>query len=220
MTKRSLGPKSSASQLWDALQKAQADAARYRRLASATDKPGGLATGEVVVSQEDLDALRRDADSSDARARALAKELSDARTEAAETGAAGETFAGKPALVDLMRAWRRFSTAVKNLPAVRERYGPDAVRLAVASRLIPNLYLLGLTAPRSESEAHDRDRVRRMLDHPVLLALLCRSEPWGARARVAFLSLAARCFLRPTYYAVYDKSAERGDADSLGTVYK
>ncbi|MCI4320526.1 MAG: hypothetical protein L3K23_10445 [Thermoplasmata archaeon] len=149
----------------------------------------------------------------------LSKELAAARG-LRPTGIAGERVAGKRALSEFRQTWREFTDAVVNLPEIRAAYGMDGVRLVVATDLIPDLYLLGLTAPRGSIDARERDRLRRILDSPSLVAIMARPEAWADRMRTLFLSQAARSFFRASVWAVYEHASDEGRIDRYGTVVK
>lgn len=154
-----------------------------------------------------------------ARVEAQSTELTALRTAAA-SGVAGKRVAGKAALADFRReTWRKFSDAVLRLPETRRTLGMAGVRLAIASELDADLYLLGVTAPRGNVEARERDRLRRILDSPPFAALLSRADGWADRLRVLYLSQTARAFYRPSVWAVYERASE-DHADRWGNVDK
>lgn len=155
-----------------------------------------------------------------AREEALLKELVAARGEA-QGGVAGQRVAGRPALAQYRReTWARFALAVERLPSVRATEGMAGVRLAVASELLPDLYMLGLTPARGPVEATQRDEIRRVLDSPAFVAVLARDDPWADHLRVLFLSETARRYFRPSVWAVYEHGSDELKADRWGTVVK
>jgi hypothetical protein len=209
MSPGTLGPKSSAAQLWAALQQERARHAA---------KPSGADQADLLENQARL--FASDVRAS-AREEALLKELAAARDEARSLGVAGERVAGKPAVADFRRTWERFAGAVLRLPDTRRQEGMKGVRLVVASDLLADLYLLSLGPPRGVTEARERDRLRRVLETPSFLAVLSRDEPWADRLRVLFLSQVARTYFRPSVWRAYEEaSSDVPAADKWGTVYK
>lgn len=166
----------------------------------------------IRAYMETPDDRRPGAEAERARARAreerLEVELRAARETAAK-GVAGRSVAGKPALSDFRKeTWRQFADAINRLPDVRRRDGIAGVRLYAATDLLPDLYLLGLTPPRSKAEAMERDRLRRFLDSRPFMAIMARPEPWADRLRELFLAQAARTFFRPSVWITYEKSSD------------
>lgn len=176
------------------------------------------ATEKVRRENEEL---RRVLERADARGKALLNELSALREEATNEGIEGDRVAGKPAVADVRRAWRRFTNAVLRMPQVRDAEGFDAMALQVSQEIIPTLYLFSLWAPRGPNEAQEQDRIRRQFETTSFLALLSRNEPWVDAHRRRLLAQAARAYLRPTLWLVYDKASDASlNRDMLGTVYK
>lgn len=216
---KQVGPKSSASQLWGALQAERQTSERWRRVATSDAPKTGVRPDEVVLPKSDLDGLTRELETERARARARDSELADARMAAAESGVAGVKFAGKPALSDVNAAFKHLADAIFDLPNVTHGLPAGLARLVAARELDPDLYLLGLTSPRNRDEARDRKWVRRWLNSPVRFAKLC--DPRNRRTREMVVKLAARCYLPTSYSIIYEKAAEQGILDDgLGVVYK
>lgn len=164
------------------------------------------------------------AESEDARLRArvavLTRRLAEAGDDAAFRGIALEQFAGRPALAKLRRAWTEFVAAVERLPDHRAAFGMAEVRARVAAELVPDLYLMGLTPPRSAGEAAERDQLRRYLDDPAFVAVMARPEPWASRLRTEFVSAVARTYLRVSVWRTFDRGTDEGALDKKGNVYK
>jgi hypothetical protein len=205
--------------------------------------PGPKETGarnyaEVVLLRERLKSLERaqadgvpigeaqarlDAEESErARAREghLLDELEAARGNAEATGLAGEEIAGKPALAKYRRKWSEFSDAVLRLPRVAVEEGRSYALGEIARKLDADLRLFELDAPRGETEARERDRLRRFLDDPAFAAILMEPAPWADLFRRQFLSNAARVYLRPSLWRIYGRAPDEGAMDRLGTVIK
>lgn len=184
-------------------------AAEVRRLRAEAKNPDGE-TGELRLALER--ARTREA--------ALLSELAAARAEADAEGIAPDEVAGKPAVAKLRRTWRRFTDAVLRLPTVAAKEGFLAARLVVAKELVPDLVVFEADAPRGDIEARDRDRLRRLLDNPAYVNLLMAPSEWADVARIQFLSQAARAYLRPTVWKLYEHAPDEGVLDRGGTVYK
>ena len=155
-----------------------------------------------------------------AREEALLNELAAARTEATDAGIGGISVAGKPAIAKFRAAWGKFADAVLRLPDVRQQAGLSAVRVVVAKDLVADLRLFELDAPRGRIEARERDRLRRLLDHPAMLDVFSNSASWAQYFRVLFLSQVVRSYVRPSVWRTYEKASDEGIRDTLGTVYK
>jgi len=176
------------------------------------------ATAKVRRENEEL---RRALERADARAKAVVNELAAAREEATSEGIEGDRVAGKPAVADVRRAWRKFTSAVLRMPQVCRAEGFDAMALQVSQEIIPTLYQFSLWAARGPHEAQEQDAIRRQFETTAFLAILSRSEPWTDAHRRRLLARAARCYLRPTLWLVYEKASDASlNRDMLGTVYK
>lgn len=176
--------------------------------------------GERKHPRKASDDLRDQLERARAREAILLSELAAARAEADSEGIAPDEVGGKPAVAKLRRTWARFTDAVLRLPAVAAREGFNAARLVVARQLVPDLVLFEADAPRGDIEARERDRLRRLLDNPAYVNVLMVPSDWADVARIQFLAQAARAFLRPTVWKLYEHAPDEGVLDRQGTVFK
>lgn len=195
-----LSPKSSARQLW-------AEIERLRARESATDVERDAAQAAEIERAH-------------ARATHLQDELEAARGSAEAVGLAEEEFAGKPAIAKYRQAWARLTDAIWRLPTVAVEQGERAARNAIAARLDADLRLFELDAPRSESEARERDNLRRRFDDPAFAALLMDPAPYADGFRRQCVSALTRVYFRPAIWRLYGRAPDEGAIDKLGTVYK
>lgn len=173
-----------------------------------------------ALTDDERESLVGEVERANARAHYAESEWAAAREEAAVAGLDNGTLAGKPALAEYSRTWRRFATSIRNLPLIRETWGFEVAQFTIASRVIPNLLSLGVAGPRGEWESGEQDAVVRYASDPAFQGVLCRRDSWARRQTNRFLKRAARAFYRPSVWAIYEKGSESGAVDRLGTVVK
>lgn len=193
--------------------------ARRQRTELRRYRDASTSTGEANVVSELTAELER------ARAREVAtlNSLAAARGESTHRGILGELdrVAGKPALAELREMWGRWVDVVNNMPRVRRTEGFKEVLVTVASEVIPDLYLMGIAVPRGRREVREQHVIERQFRAIPFVALLCRDEPWVEPHRARLFARAARCYLRPSLWAVYEKASDASlNRDALGTVFK